>query len=62
MLYFFMFQKFVNCMGQWLSWVKSNENEILQIIDDLGSKAVQTSEALNEYLDDLKECRKNGKS
>lgn len=45
-------------MGQWLSWVKSNENEILQIIDDLGSKAVQTSEALNEYLDDLKSIEK----
>ncbi|MBA4436463.1 MAG: DUF47 family protein, partial [Nitrosopumilaceae archaeon] len=45
-------------MGQWLSWVKSNENEILQIIDDLGSKAVQTSEALNEYLDDLKSVEK----
>lgn len=41
-------------MGQWLSWVKSNENEILKIIDDLGTKAVQTSEALLEYLDDLK--------
>lgn len=40
-------------MGQWLSWVKSNENEILKILDDLASKAVETSEALVEYLDDL---------
>ncbi|MBA4447551.1 MAG: DUF47 domain-containing protein [Nitrosopumilaceae archaeon] len=45
-------------MGQWLSWVKSNENEILKIIDDLGTKAVQTSEALLEYLDDLKNLEK----
>lgn len=40
-------------MGQWLSWVKSNENEILKILDDLASKAVETSEALVEYLNDL---------
>jgi len=40
-------------MGQWLSWVKSNENEILKILDDLASKAVETSEALIEYLNDL---------
>jgi len=40
-------------MGQWLSWVKSNENEILKILDDLASKAVETSEALLDYLDDL---------
>ena len=45
-------------MGQWLSWVKSNENEILKIIDDLGSKAVETSEALLEYLDDLQNLEK----
>ncbi|QDI88478.1 DUF47 domain-containing protein [Candidatus Nitrosopumilus sp. SW] len=40
-------------MGQWLSWVKSNENEILTILNDLASKAVETSEALIEYLNDL---------
>ena len=40
-------------MGQWLSWVKSNENEILKILDDLASKAVETSEALLDYLNDL---------
>ena len=45
-------------MGQWLSWVKSNENEILKIIDDLGTKAVQTSEALLAYLDDLQSLEK----
>ena len=45
-------------MGQWLSWVKSNENEILKILDALGSKAVETSEALLEYLDDLQNLEK----
>ena len=45
-------------MGQWLSWVKSNENEILKIIDGLGTKAVETSKALLEYLDDLQNLEK----
>lgn len=45
-------------MGQWLSWVKSNENEILKILDDLGSKAVEASEALLDYLNDLKNIEK----
>lgn len=45
-------------MGQWLSWVKSNENEILKILDDLGTKAVETSEALLDYLDDLQNLEK----
>ena len=40
-------------MGQWLSWVKSNENEILTILNELASKAVETSEALTEFLNDL---------
>lgn len=40
-------------MGQWLSWVRSNENEILKILNDLATKAVETSEALLEYLNDL---------
>ena len=33
-------------MGQWLSWVKSNEKELLKLLDDLAKKAVETSEAL----------------
>lgn len=33
-------------MGQWLSWVKSNEKEILRILDELAKKAVETSQAL----------------
>ena len=45
-------------MGQWLSWVKSNENEILKILDDLGSKAVEASDALLDYLNDLKNIEK----
>jgi uncharacterized protein len=35
-------------MGQWLSWVKSNEKEILKILDDLAKKAVDSSEVLVE--------------
>jgi len=37
-------------MGQWLSWVKSNEKEILAILDNLAKKAVETSEELVELF------------
>ena len=40
-------------MGQWLSWVKSNEKQLLKILDDLAIKAVETSEALLVLLEDL---------
>ena len=40
-------------MGQWLSWVKSNENEILGILENLGKKAVETAEALEVLISDL---------
>lgn len=33
-------------MGQWLSWVKSNEKEILIILDKLAIKAKETAEQL----------------
>ena len=41
------------CMGQWLSWIKSNEKELLTILDDLAKKAVETSEAVVILFDDL---------
>lgn len=45
-------------MGQWLSWVKSNEKEILAILDSLAKKAVETSEELVElfsHIENVKE-------
>jgi uncharacterized protein len=33
-------------MGQWMSWVKSNEKLLLGILDSLAKKACETSEAL----------------
>ena len=33
-------------MGQWLSWVKSNDKQILSILDQLAKKGVATSEEL----------------
>ncbi len=45
-------------MGQWMSWVKSNEKEILAIIDALAKKAVETSEELVElfsHIENVKE-------
>jgi len=40
-------------MGQWLSWVKSNEKEILTILDNLALKAKETSEQLVGMLSDM---------
>ena len=41
-------------MGQFFSWVKSNEKEILVTLDNLAKKAVEISEALVVMLSDLK--------
>jgi len=40
-------------MGQWLSWIKSNEKELLTILDNLAKKAVETSEAVVVLFSDL---------
>jgi len=40
-------------MGQWLSWLKSNEKQLLGILDDLAKKAVETAESLVVLLSDL---------
>ena len=40
-------------MGQWLSWVKSNEKEILTILDDLAKKSVEVSEELVSLFGDM---------
>ena len=40
-------------MVQWLSWLKSNEKELLKILDDLAKKAVETSEAVVVLFEDL---------
>ena len=47
-------------MGQFFSWVKSNEKEILVTLDNLAKKSVQISEELVLMLTDLKisECQK----
>ena len=45
-------------MGQWLSWVKSNEKEILSILENLAKKSVETSEALLQLMDDLGNAEK----
>ena len=47
-------------MGQFFSWVKSNEKEILVTLDNLAKKSVQISEELVVMLTDLKidECHK----
>ena len=39
-------------MGQFFSWVKSNEKELLIILENLAKKAVEASEAVSELIDD----------
>ena len=46
-------------MGQWFSWVKSNEKELLVILDGLAKKAVEASEAVYELLQDPSNAEKN---
>ncbi len=43
-------------MGQWLSWVKSNEKIILGILDDLAKKAVETSQVLVELFSNFEKA------
>ena len=40
-------------MGNWMSWIKTNERELLTILDNLAKKAVETSEALVTLLSNL---------
>jgi hypothetical protein len=40
-------------MGQWLSWVKSNDREILTILDNLAIKAKETGEQLVLLLSNI---------
>ena len=37
-------------MGQWLSWVKSNEKELLLLLTNLAKKSVETSEAVVDFI------------
>ena len=37
-------------MGQWLSWIKSNDKEILKLLDDLAKKASKASDVLVEMF------------
>ena len=41
-------------MGQFFSWVKSNEKQILVTLDNLAKKGVEVSEAVVVMLSDLK--------
>ena len=46
-------------MGQWLSWIKSNEKEILAILDNLAKKAVETSEELVKLFLDVEHAKES---
>ncbi len=40
-------------MGQWLSWVKSNEKQLFGILNNLAKKAVETSEVLVDLFENF---------
>ena len=44
-------------MGLWLSWIKSNEKELLTILDNLAKKAVETSESVVVLFSDLSNAK-----
>ena len=44
-------------MGQWLSWVKSNEKEILEILNKLSQKAVVVSEELIKLFSNIENAK-----
>ena len=48
-------------MGQWLSWVKSNEKELLLLLTNLAKKSVETSEAVVVLFDDLNNAEQSQK-
>ncbi len=46
-------------MGQWLSWIKSNEKEILSILDNLAKKAVESSEELVSLFSNIDNAKEH---
>ncbi|MEO9278013.1 MAG: DUF47 family protein [Nitrososphaera sp.] len=46
-------------MTQWMSWIKSNEKEILSILNDLACKAEEAASLLTELLDDFSKLNEN---
>ena len=46
-------------MGQWLSWIKSNEKELLSILDNLAKKAVESSEELVVLFSDISKAKEH---
>ena len=46
-------------MVQWLSWVKSNDKEILNILNNLSKKAVQVSEELVKLFSNIENANEH---
>ncbi len=46
-------------MARWLSWVKSNEDQILTILDNLAKKSVEVSEELINMLKDIDNAKEH---
>jgi uncharacterized protein Yka (UPF0111/DUF47 family) len=48
-------------MGHMFSWIKSNDKQILLILDNLAKKAVETSEAVVVLFSDLNNVEQHAK-
>jgi uncharacterized protein len=48
-----------NYMGQWLSWIKSNDKEIIAILNDLASKAEKSAELLVDLFANFEKLNEN---
>ena len=46
-------------MAQWLSWLKSNDKEILTILDNLSKKAVEVSEELVQLFEEINNAKEH---
>src|SRR5579872_484571 len=48
-----------NYMAQWMSWIKSNDKEIIAILNDLASKAEESSKLLVDLFTNFEKLNEN---
>ena len=46
-------------MGQWMSWIKSNDKEIISILNDLASKAEESAKLLVDLFTNFEKLNEN---
>ncbi|HEU5487720.1 MAG TPA: DUF47 family protein, partial [Candidatus Nitrosotalea sp.] len=46
-------------MGQWMSWIKSNDKEIISILNDLANKAEESAKLLVDLFTNFEKLNEN---